>query len=149
MNTQAETSRLSSRSRRWLGAGLVALALGGLSAAGIGYAEGNPPPHEGMMGMHEPMNPEQMQKHVDKMIERLVPDATAQQKEKLNTIAKSALTDLKPLTELPAQDQHGLFLLDGTLGPAPGARSFRGSSLLHGPCRAASSAAWNARRRSS
>ena len=101
MNTQSETS-LSSRGRRWLCAGLIALAVGGLSVAGIGYAEGDapPPPHEGMMGMHHgPMDPEHMQKHLDKMIEHLVPDATAQQKDKLHAIAKAAMDDLKPLHE--------------------------------------------------
>lgn len=100
MNT--DTSRFSFRGRRWLGAGLFALALGGLSVAGIGYAEGDapPPPHEGMMGMHHgPMDPAHMQKHLDKMIEHLVPDATAQQKDKLHAIAKSAMDDLKPLHE--------------------------------------------------
>lgn len=92
----------SFRSRRWLGAGLLALAFGSLSAAGLSYAENNAPPpsHEGMMGMHHgPMTPEQMQKHADRMIARLVPDATPEQKQKLETIAKAAMADLKPLRE--------------------------------------------------
>jgi Spy/CpxP family protein refolding chaperone len=101
MDTRTDTT-IFSRSRRWLGAGLLALTFGGLAVAGLGYAEntGSPPPHEGMGMMHGPMmDPEHMDKHVDHALEHLVPDATPQQKEKIHAIFKAAMTDLKPLHE--------------------------------------------------
>ncbi|UUZ51537.1 hypothetical protein LP420_20595 [Massilia sp. B-10] len=51
----------------------------------------------GGRGMHGAMDPESMAKHVDKMIERIAPDATPQQKARLAEISKAAFADLKPL----------------------------------------------------
>jgi len=43
------------------------------------------------------MDPATAAKHIDKMIERIAPDATAQQKARLSEIANSAFADLKPM----------------------------------------------------
>jgi Spy/CpxP family protein refolding chaperone len=94
------------RNRRWVVAGVTAAIVGALSITGLGYAdEGQRGKygrgHEmGMgMGMHGPMDPDQAAKRVDTMLARMVPDATAEQKSKISTIFKNAMTDLGPLRE--------------------------------------------------
>jgi Spy/CpxP family protein refolding chaperone len=53
----------------------------------------------GRHGMHmrEGMDPAKAGQHLERMLARLVPDATADQKTRLNAIAKAAMTDLQPL----------------------------------------------------
>jgi periplasmic protein CpxP/Spy len=50
-------------------------------------------------GEHRRMDPAKAAKRFDRMINRLVPDATPEQKTKLSAIAKSAFEDLRPLRE--------------------------------------------------
>jgi Spy/CpxP family protein refolding chaperone len=90
-----------SRSRRWAAAGIAALAFGTLSAAGISYANdaNMPAGQHHRMGMRGPMDPARAEQHVQRMLERLVPDATPEQKTRISAIAKAAMTDLKPLHE--------------------------------------------------
>ena len=94
---------MATRGRRWL---LGAALIGTLGMAGASYAdEGHGFGMHGRFGHHGQMDPENMAKHVEKMIERIAPDATPQQKARLNEIAKAAFTDLMPLhTQL--RDAH-------------------------------------------
>jgi len=77
----------------------LATLIGGL-AAGIGFkafAQGGR--HRG--GMHGPMDPAEMEKHVERMLKHLYVeiDATEEQKRKLEPIVKDAARDLLPLRD--------------------------------------------------
>jgi protein CpxP len=87
--------------RRWILAGLAATVVGALSLAGISYADngGAWRGHHGGIGMHGAMDPAQMERHVDDMVNHLLADGTSEQKAKVAAIAKAALTDLQPLRE--------------------------------------------------
>ncbi len=80
------------KAKRWIMAAALAVAVG---ATGVAAAGG---PH-GMHGRghHGPVDAATMAKHIDKMIERVAPDATAQQKARLAEIAKSAHADIAPV----------------------------------------------------
>ncbi|NHZ92265.1 periplasmic heavy metal sensor [Massilia sp. CCM 8733] len=84
------------RGRRWLVGAALGLAAGALSLAGASFA------NEGR-GMHghrahlATMDPASAGKHIDKMVEHLLDDGTAEQKARLSSIAKSAFADLQPL----------------------------------------------------
>lgn len=82
--------------RRWMLAAALVAALGATGVAGASYAGVG---HGGMHGhgRHHQMDPASAAKHIEKMIERIAPDATAQQKARLNEIAKSAFADLRPV----------------------------------------------------
>ncbi|MFL6657921.1 MAG: Spy/CpxP family protein refolding chaperone [Massilia sp.] len=87
-----------SSGRRWVFAIALVGALGVTGLAGASLAsDGFEGMHGGMHGGHHQMDPATMAKHIDRMVERLAPDATAQQKARLTEIAKSAFTDLQPL----------------------------------------------------
>lgn len=83
------------KARRWIMAAALAVAVGATGVAAAGGAGG---PH-GMHGRghHGPVDAATMAKHIDKMIERVAPDATAQQKARLAEIAKSAHADIAPV----------------------------------------------------
>jgi periplasmic protein CpxP/Spy len=96
------------RGRRWAAAGITAMIFGALSVTGISFADEGPQGgpghgrghgHERGMGMHGPMDPDKAAAHIDRMLARVVPDATADQKTRLTAIAKAAFTDLRPLHE--------------------------------------------------
>lgn len=94
-HTTPSTTARTGFGRRWMLAAALVAAVG---AAGASYAgEGHGFGMHGGRGMHGAMDPESMAKHVDKMIERIAPDATAQQKARLAEISKAAFADLKPL----------------------------------------------------
>lgn len=101
-NTQsASTPRQQRRGRRWILAGGAAAVIGAMSMVGISYANDGPGAghrHHGM-GMHGPMDPATAEKHIDRMIERMLSDGTPEQKAKVRAIAKAAMTDLRPLHE--------------------------------------------------
>ncbi|NHZ63763.1 periplasmic heavy metal sensor [Massilia genomosp. 1] len=84
------------RGRRWLVGAALGLAAGALSLAGASFA------NEGR-GMHghrahlATMDPATAGKHIDRMVEHLLSDGTAEQKARLSAIAKSAFADLQPL----------------------------------------------------
>ena len=102
MNQQNDTPNngraQAPRGRRWLKTGIAVALLGALVAAGASFAanEGACQGRFGM-GMHGRMNPENMAKHVDGMVNHVLSDATPEQKAKVSTILKAALTDLGPL----------------------------------------------------
>jgi periplasmic protein CpxP/Spy len=84
--------------RRWAIALALVAAIGATGAAGVSYAgEGFGMHGHGRHGNMANMDPAAAAKHIDKMIERIAPDATAQQKARLSEIAKSAFADLKPM----------------------------------------------------
>lgn len=82
--------------RRWIIAAALVAAIGATGAAGASMAA------EGFGGMHGrghhgPVDAATAAKHVDKMIEKIAPDATAQQKARLADIAKAAFADMQPM----------------------------------------------------
>jgi protein CpxP len=92
------------RNRRWAMAGIAAMMIGAFSVAGVSYADDTttPPasaqaPHHGMR--HGPMDPATAEKRIDRMVERIVPDASAEQKAKISGIFKAAAKDMRPLRE--------------------------------------------------
>ena len=85
--------------RRWILAAALVAAVGATGVAGASMAGEGFGGHGGMhggMGRHA-MDPASAAKHIDKMIERIAPDATPQQKARLTEIAKAAFADLQPL----------------------------------------------------
>ncbi len=98
------------RSRRWF-AGMA--ALGGLSLFAAGQAQAQGFGH-GMMGRGMGGDPEEMARKLDYRIGYLIKEinGTPQQKDQLVAIAKSAMTDLKPLREQHMQARkQGMTLL--------------------------------------
>jgi periplasmic protein CpxP/Spy len=102
MNDMQDTpsSRPAKRSgRRWLTALALVAAVGATGVAGASYA-GEGFGHHGGRGHHgrmATMDPATAAKHIDKMIERIAPDATADQKARLAEIGKSVFADVQPL----------------------------------------------------
>jgi len=95
-NSNTDTPAVPKRSsgRRWILAAALVAAVGATGMAGASFAgEGM----GGMHGRHHAMDPASAAKHIDKMIEKIAPDATPQQKAHLAEIAKSAFADLTPL----------------------------------------------------
>lgn len=80
--------------QRWILVAAVIAALGATGMAGASFAS------DAMGGMHgarhHAITPANATKHIDKMIGKIAPDATAQQKARLADIAKSAFSDLQP-----------------------------------------------------
>jgi Spy/CpxP family protein refolding chaperone len=101
MSTQSRFTRLSSRPRRWAITAVSALLLGSAALAGLSYADDAPGRGSRHGSMHGPMTPEMTAKHIDKMIEHVLPDGTAEQKTKVKSIATAAAADMKTL-----RDQH-------------------------------------------
>ena len=89
-------SKLTS-SRRWLLGALFAASVGAIAAPVTHPGHRGHPGHHGMM-MGE-MNPQAMQQHLDGMLQHMAPDATAEQKARIKSIASAAMSDLKPLHE--------------------------------------------------
>lgn len=91
--------------RRWLVALAAVAAIGASGVAGAGFGADPIGGLHGMgmhgMGMHggrgHAMDPARMEQHLSKMIERIAPDATSQQKARLTDIARAAFADLRPL----------------------------------------------------
>jgi periplasmic protein CpxP/Spy len=96
MNEQAKTSRSG---RRWVLGGMVAAVLAAASITGVTYADESGGWGMHRHGMHEQMDPAKMAEHLDRMIARIAPDATADQKAKLTGIFKAAFADMKSLHE--------------------------------------------------
>lgn len=93
-NTNSAAVPKRSSGRRWILAAALVAAVGATGMAGASFAgEGM----GGMHGRHHAMDPASAAKHIDKMIEKIAPDATPQQKARLAEIAKSAFADLTPL----------------------------------------------------
>ena len=101
MNDQHDSNAISpgtlkrSTARRWMLAAAVVAALGAPGIAGASIAADAVGGMHG--GHHYAMNPADAAKHIDKMIDKIAPDATPQQKARLTEIAKSAFADLHPV----------------------------------------------------
>jgi periplasmic protein CpxP/Spy len=101
METQ---DRNTGKRRRFFKRAAIATLIGGI-AAGIGikvFAQGGGPGgwhHGGFMG--GPLDPAQVDEHLDRMLKHLYVeiDATEEQKQKLEPIVKQAAKDLLPLRE--------------------------------------------------
>lgn len=94
-NTASTPVRNARAGRRWLIAAAVAAAIGATGAAGAGIAGEGLGMHG--HGHHGRMDAASMEKHIEKMIARVAPDATPQQKARLTAIARSAFADLQPI----------------------------------------------------
>jgi len=101
MNEHNDTTTASPAKRsprRWAIAAALVAAIGATGVAGASYAgEGFGMHGHGRHGKMANMDPATAAKHIEKMIERIAPDATAQQKARLSEIAKTAFADLKPM----------------------------------------------------
>lgn len=96
-NTGSPSVRKQGAGRRWIMAAALVAAVGAAGASFAGEGFGG---HGGMHGgRHHQMDPAKAAKHIDRMIERIAPDATAQQKTRLAEIARTAFADLKPVHE--------------------------------------------------
>lgn len=92
--TTKTSSTLTKRAVHLLATGLLATcAFATVAQAQEGHGWGG---HHGMH-MREGMDPAKAGKHLERMIARHVPDATPEQKARLSTIAKAAMSDLQPL----------------------------------------------------
>ncbi|WP_338845644.1 periplasmic heavy metal sensor [Massilia sp. W12] len=96
---------LHAQTRRMLLAGIAAFSLGLLSVSGMswasegmGHGHGHGPGHGGFMEFRAP-DAATLEKHLDRMLDRIVPDITAAQKTSIKTIAKAAHADMKPMHE--------------------------------------------------
>jgi protein CpxP len=97
-NTDSPRVPKQGSGRRWIFAAALVAALGATGLAGASIAGEGFGGHCGMHGGgHHAMDPASAAKHIDKMITKIAPDATAQQKARLAEIAKSAFTDLQPM----------------------------------------------------
>jgi Spy/CpxP family protein refolding chaperone len=85
--------------QRALSAGVAAAMAGLLSFTVTGHAQENAPAPHAQHFQHGAMDPAKAAKRFDHMLKRLVPDASPEQKVKLNAIAKAAFDDLRPLRE--------------------------------------------------
>ena len=84
------------RGRRWLVGAALGLAAGALSLAGASFAGEGRGMH-GQRGHFGTMDTATAGKKIDKMVEHLLSDGTAEQKARLAAIAKAAFADLQPL----------------------------------------------------
>lgn len=109
------------RARRWVKAGIAAAVVGALTFAGISFA-GNAGGCHGRFGMamHGNSDPATMAKHIDRMVNRMLADGTAEQKAKVSAIAKAAMNDLRPLRALhqEAREKALKLLTQATIDPA-------------------------------
>lgn len=91
-----DTTKKPRTGRRWMIAAALVAAIGATGAAGASMAaEGFGHMHK--RGHHGPVDAATAAKHIDKIIDKVVPDATAQQKARLTEIAKSAFADMMPV----------------------------------------------------
>jgi protein CpxP len=101
MTTQNDTTSGPTRAkahpaRRWIIAGVLLAAIGTVATAGATMG-GHGPSKHGHSHAHGKMTAGGMEKHVDKMVEHLLSDGTADQRSKLKAIAKDAHKDLLPV----------------------------------------------------
>lgn len=93
----------TSHGRRMIMITAGAALVSALSIVGVSYAQEGQAPQKAQaerhFGPHGKMDPAHAEKRMDRMLKRLVPDATAEQKTKLSAIAKAAFNDLRPIQE--------------------------------------------------
>lgn len=112
--TTITTIPRAGRAHRLMMVGATAAIVSALSLVGVSYAQEGQAPQatQQQAGPHGKMNPERAAKRFDHMLNRVVPDATPEQKAKLGAIAKATFNDLRPLQEQNrAAHQQGLKLL--------------------------------------
>ncbi len=96
MNTDDTNSASARPSRRFVTAGLIlAMAaatatFGGARLAGAQAMAGH------HMGMHGAMDPAEMNRHVDALVDQVLPDGNAEQKARLAGIIRSAHAEIAP-----------------------------------------------------
>lgn len=97
--TSSAPPALATRVRRRVLIGVLAVAAVGASALAAARMGGDDfmPGMHGRHGMHAQMDPAAMDAHIDKMVAKLLPDGTSEQKARLAAIAKSAAADLAPV----------------------------------------------------
>ncbi|MDQ1920397.1 Spy/CpxP family protein refolding chaperone [Massilia pseudoviolaceinigra] len=84
------------RGRRWLVGAALGLAAGAMSLAGASFAGEGRGMH-GHRGHLAAMDPADAAKHIDRMVEHLLSDGTAEQKARLSAVAKAAFADVQPM----------------------------------------------------
>lgn len=101
MNTPSKSSGIKRfLNGRWRMAGMAALAAGALTLGACSWGGGHRGDHHsGWSG--GPIDPERAARYAEKMADRIVSttDGTPEQKQKIQTIAQSAITDLAPMRE--------------------------------------------------
>ncbi|MDM5180673.1 periplasmic heavy metal sensor [Massilia sp. DJPM01] len=84
------------RGRRWLVGAALGLAAGAMTLAGASFASEGRGMH-GHRSHFAALDPADAAKHIDKMVDHLLRDGTAEQKARLSAIAQSAFADLQPM----------------------------------------------------
>ncbi len=99
IDRQSPPARKAGAGRRWMLAAALVAAVGATGLAGASYAgEAMAGLHGGHGGArHHGMDPARAAKHIDRMIAKIAPEASAQQQARLKEIANAAFADLKPL----------------------------------------------------
>lgn len=101
--TTASVAKNLPRARRMMMITASAALVSALSFAGVTYAQEGQAPQKAQaerhFGQHGKMDPAKAEKRMQHKLDRLVPDASAEQKAKLSVIAKAAFNDLRPLQE--------------------------------------------------
>ena len=117
MTKQANNTSSPRLGRRWTIAAATAMVIAAGCWTGLSQAAGESKDpraggHHQMHGERGEMTPEMSAKRIDRMIERLLPDATPEQKTKVRTLANAAAKDLMPLRK-QRRDAHqqGMTLL--------------------------------------
>src|SRR4051794_18008777 len=103
MNKQITPKQAAPMPRLLLASATIALA-SALTFSGLSYAQETQATQTAAVPQktqkhHGKMSPEHAEKRMSRMLQRLVPDASAEQKTKLSAIAKAAFEDLRPLQE--------------------------------------------------
>lgn len=117
--------------RRWLIAAVIASALGVVSVAGVSFAKDNSDGsgHHGWHPHHE-MSAESISAHVDKFVNHILEDGTAEQKTRVTAIANAAVKDLLPLrAQHHAAHQQVMALLTQTNIDRPALEQLRVDEL--------------------
>lgn len=92
-----DTTTTPRTGRRWMIAAALVAAIGATGAAGASMAADGGFGHMHKRGHHGPVDAATAAKHIDKIINKVVPDATEQQKARLTEIAKAAFADMMPV----------------------------------------------------
>lgn len=119
MTKQASKLSAPRPGRRWAVATATAMVIAAGSWTGLAQAQATGESkdsraggHHQMHGQRGEMTPERSAKRIDRMIERLLSDATPEQKARVRTLANAAAKDLLPLRK-QRRDAHqqGMTLL--------------------------------------
>jgi Spy/CpxP family protein refolding chaperone len=87
------------RTRRWVMAGLIVAGAATIATGGVELAAAaaqNAVGHH-RMGAHAAMDPAEMERHIDQLVDHVLAEGTPAQKARLATIIRSAHADLAPV----------------------------------------------------